>query len=162
VQFRTPNLYESVTDALSHSGLAADRLELEITESALLSNHDSTVLRRLRALGVRIAMDDFGTGHSSLSYLRSFPFDKIKIDRSFVHDLSSKKDCRAIISAVSQLAISLGIETTAEGVETQEELDYLKRSGCTEGQGHFFSKARPAKDVYAMIAAAEKQAKAVA
>ena len=147
VQFRTPNLYEVVTDALSHSGLAADRLELEITESALLSNQDSTVLRHLRALGVRIAMDDFGTGHSSLSYLRSFPFDKIKIDRSFVHDLSSKKDCRAIISAVSQLAISLGIETTAEGVETQEELDYLKRSGCTEGQGHFFSKARPAKDV---------------
>ena len=80
---------------------------------ALLSNQDSTVLRHLRALGVRIAMDDFGTGHSSLSYLRSFPFDKIKIDRSFVHDLASKKDCRAIISAVSQLAISLEIETTA-------------------------------------------------
>ena len=77
---------EVVTNALSHSGLAADRLELEITESALLSNQDSTVLRQLRALGVRIAMDDFGTGHSSLSYLRSFPFDKIKIDRSFVHD----------------------------------------------------------------------------
>ena len=162
VQFRTPNLFEVVTNALSHSGLPADRLELEITESALLSNQDSTVLRQLRTLGVRIAMDDFGTGHSSLSYLRSFPFDKIKIDRSFVHDLSSKKDCRAIISAVSQLAISLGIETTAEGVETQEELDYLKRSGCTEGQGHFFSKARPAKDVYAMIAAAKEQSKAVA
>ena len=107
-------------------------------------------------------MDDFGTGHSSLSYLRSFPFDKIKIDRSFVHDLSSKKDCRAIISAVAQLANSLGIETTAEGVETQEELDYLKRSGCTEGQGHFFSKAMPAKDVYAMIAADKKQPQAVA
>src|SRR4051794_29480195 len=162
VQFRTPNLYEVVTDALSVSGLQADRLELEITESALLSNQDSTVLRQLRALGVRIAMDDFGTGHSSLSYLRSFPFDKIKIDRGFVHDLSSKKDCRAIISAVSQLAISLGIETTAEGVETQEELDYLKRSGCTEGQGHFFSKAKPAKDVYAMIPAAKEQSKAVA
>jgi hypothetical protein len=109
VQFRTPNLYEAVTNALSHSGLAADRLELEITESALLSNQDSTVLRQLRALGVRIAMDDFGTGHSSLAYLRSFPFDKIKIDRCFIHDLSTKKDCRAIISAVSQLAISLGI-----------------------------------------------------
>jgi EAL domain-containing protein (putative c-di-GMP-specific phosphodiesterase class I) len=107
-------------------------------------------------------MDDFGTGHSSLSYLRSFPFDKIKIDRSFVHDLSSKKDCRAIISAVSQLAISLGIETTGEGVETQEELDYLKRSGCTEGQGYFFSNARPGKDVNAMIAAAGKQSKAFA
>ena len=162
VQFRTPNLYDVVTGALAHSGLAADRLELEITESALLSNQDSTVLRQLRTLGVRIAMDDFGTGHSSLSYLRSFPFDKIKIDRSFVHDLASKKDCRAIISAVAQLANSLGIETTAEGVETQEELDYLKRSGCTEGQGHFFSKAMPAKDVYALIAADKKQPQAVA
>src|SRR6476646_1010897 len=162
VQFRTPNLYDAVMDALSCSGLSADRLELEITESALLSNQDSTVLQQLRALGVRIAMDDFGTGHSSLAYLRSFPFDKIKIDRCFIHDLSTKKDCRAIISAVAQLANSLGIETTAEGVETQEELDYLKRSGCTEGQGHFFSKAMPAKDVYAMIAADKKQPQAVA
>jgi diguanylate cyclase (GGDEF)-like protein len=162
VQFRTPNLYEAVTSALSCSGLAADRLELEITESALLSNQDSTVLLQLRALGVRIAMDDFGTGHSSLAYLRSFPFDKIKIDRCFIHDLATKKDCRAIISAVTQLAISLGIETTAEGVETQEEFDYLKRSGCTEGQGYFFSKARPAKDVPAMIAAVGKRTRAVA
>jgi diguanylate cyclase (GGDEF)-like protein len=162
VQFRTPNLYEAVTNALSHSGLPANRLELEITESALLSNQDSTVLSQLRDLGVRIAMDDFGTGHSSLSYLRSFPFDKIKIDRSFIHDLATKKDCRAIISAVAQLAVSLGIETTAEGVETQEELDYLKRSGCTEGQGYFFSKARPAKDIHAMIAAGGKPARAVA
>jgi diguanylate cyclase (GGDEF)-like protein len=162
VQFRTPNLYDAVTNALSHSGLAADRLELEITESALLSNQDSTVLAQLRELGVRIAMDDFGTGHSSLSYLRSFPFDKIKIDRCCIHGLATKKDCRAIISAVAQLAISLGIETTAEGVETQEELDYLKRSGCTEAQGYFFSKAKPAKDVSVMLGVARTQSMAVA
>jgi diguanylate cyclase (GGDEF)-like protein len=164
VQFRTPNLYEVVGNVLSRSGLAAARLELEITESALLLNQESTIvtLRQLRALGVRIAMDDFGTGHSSLSYLRCFPFDKIKIDCSFIHDLSTKKDSRAIIRAVAQLASSLGMETTAEGIEKQEELEYLKGVGCTEGQGYFFSKARPAKDVHSLLAIAGKQSKAVA
>ena len=145
VQFRTPNLYEAVTNALSHSGLAADRLELEITELALLSNQDSTVLRRLRTLGVRIAMDDFGTGHSSLSYLRSFPFDKIKIDRGFVHDLSSRKDCRAIISAVSQLAISLGIETTGEGVRNARGIRLLEAVGLHRGTRTFFQRGQAGK-----------------
>ncbi len=109
-------------------------------------------LRQLRALGVSIVMDDFGTGHSSLSYLRNFPFDKIKIDRVFVHDLSSKKNSRAIIRAVAQLAGSLGMETTGEGVETKGELDFLKRVGCTEAQGHFFSRAVPANDIQALLA----------
>jgi diguanylate cyclase (GGDEF)-like protein len=153
VQFRELDLSQTVTNALECSGLAAHRLELEITESALLRKQESTLetLRRLRALGVRIAMDDFGIGHSSLNNLRNFPFDRIKIDRCFVHDLSSKKDSRAIIRAVVQLASSLGIGTTGEGVETQRELDYLRRVGCTEAQGYFFSKAVPAKDVYALL-----------
>ena len=92
------------------------------------------------ALGVRISMDDFGTGYSSLSYLRSFPFDKIKIDRSFVHNLTADADSMAIIRAVAGLGSSLGMATTGEGVETQEELDYLKSEGCTEAQGYFFSR----------------------
>ena len=158
VQFRISNLYEVVCSTLSRSRLAADRLELEVTESALLLNQASTLetMRQLRALGVRIAMDDFGTGHSSLSYLRCFPFDRIKIDCSFIHDLSIKKDSRAIIRAVAHLASSLGMETTAEGIETQAEFDYVKRVGCTEGQGYFFGKAQPAKEVYALLAVARE------
>jgi EAL domain-containing protein (putative c-di-GMP-specific phosphodiesterase class I) len=96
-------------------------------------------VHRLRALGVRIAMDDFGTGHSSLRTLRNCPFDRSKIDECFVHDLLSKPDSRAIIQAVAQMAGSLGLKTTAEGVETEGELDYLKRVGCTEAQGYLFS-----------------------
>jgi diguanylate cyclase (GGDEF)-like protein len=158
VQFRISNLYEVVCNTLSRSHLAANRLELEVTESALLLNQASTLetMRQLRALGVRIAMDDFGTGHSSLSYLRCFPFDRIKIDCSFIHDLSIKKDSRAIIRAVAHLASSLGMETTAEGIETQAEFDYVKRVGCTEGQGYFFGKAQPAKEVYALLAVARE------
>ena len=121
VQFKTGNLTQIVTNALARSGLTAQRLELEITESVLLLNNDATLatLHQLQGLGVRISMDDFGTGYSSLSYLRSFPFDKIKIDRSFVHDLSSNEDSMAIIRAVTGLGASLGMATTGEGVETQ-------------------------------------------
>ena len=157
VQFRTSGLYKTVSDALSRSGLAADCLELEITELTLLPNQELTLetLRRLRDRGIRIALDDFGTGHSSLSYLRSFPFDRIKIDRSFVHDLLTKKDCRAVIRALVQLASGLGLKTTAEGVETDEELEYLKRAGCTEGQGFLFGKPQPAKNVLSMLTAGE-------
>ena len=142
-----------VTDALARSGLAAQRLELEITESVLLLNSEYTLatLHELRALGVRISMDDFGTGYSSLSYLRSFPFDKIKIDRSFVHNVGSDQDSMAIIRAVTGLGSSLGMVTTGEGVETQQELDYLKSEGCTEAQGYFFSKPKPASEVCKML-----------
>jgi EAL domain-containing protein (putative c-di-GMP-specific phosphodiesterase class I) len=119
-------------------------------------------VRQLRALGVRIAMDDFGTGHSSLSALRNLPFDKIKIDRCFIHDLLSNHDSRAIIQAVVQLANSLGIKTTAEGIETQGELDYLKRVGCTEGQGYFLSKPVPAQEVSALLEVRKPKAKASA
>ena len=115
----------------------------------LLQNNEATLatLHQLRELGVRIALDDFGTGYSSLSYLRSFPFDKIKIDRCFVTDLSeASEDALAILRAVASLGISLGIATTAEGVETKEQLERVREEGCTEMQGYFFSPPRPIRD----------------
>ena len=147
-QFKQKGLLHCVVLALAGSGLAAHRLELEITESVLLADVASNVelLHKLRALGVRIAMDDFGTGYSSLSYLRAFPFDKIKIDRSFLKDLAASKDNMAIIKAVAGLGASLGMATTAEGVETQEQLDIVRRLGCDEIQGYFYSKPQPASD----------------
>ncbi len=164
IQFKERNLPQTVMSALAHSGLPAKRLELEITESVLLVNDDSTLetLHQLRNLGVRISMDDFGTGYSSLSYLRSFPFDKIKIDQSFIHDLASNADSKAIIRAVTGLGSGLGMTTLGEGVETQEELEYLKREGCTEAQGYFFSKPRPAQDVFQLLSEQRLVAKAVA
>jgi diguanylate cyclase (GGDEF)-like protein len=151
-QFRSRNLVPSVVSALAVSGLAACRLELEITESVLLQDSETTLatLHKLRALGIRISMDDFGTGYSSLSYLRSFPFDKIKIDRSFVSELA-RDDSMAIVRAVTGLGKSLGISTTAEGVETNEQLALLRLEGCTEVQGYLFSPPRPAEDVESML-----------
>ncbi|MCK1722723.1 EAL domain-containing protein [Bradyrhizobium sp. 141] len=153
VQFKNPNLIASVTEALAASGLDAHRLELEITESVLLQNSEATLttLHELRAMGVRISLDDFGTGYSSLSYLRSFPFDKIKIDRSFVSELATREDSMAIIRAVTGLGRSLGIVTTAEGVENDAQLELLRREGCTQAQGYLFSKPRPASDVAIML-----------
>ena len=149
VQFKNPNLVSSVKAALEASRLAADRLELEITETVLLQNSAATlaVLHELRALGIRISLDDFGTGYSSLSYLRSFPFDKIKIDRSFVSDLATREDSMAIVRAVTGLGKSLGIVTTAEGVETDAQFELLRREGCTQAQGYLFSAPRPAAEV---------------
>ena len=153
VQFKSPNLIASVTEALAVSGLDARRLELEITESVLLQNSEATLttLHELRAMGVRISLDDFGTGYSSLSYLRSFPFDKIKIDRSFVSELATREDSMAIIRAVTGLGRSLGIVTTAEGVENDAQLELLRREGCTQAQGYLFSKPRPASEVAMML-----------
>jgi diguanylate cyclase (GGDEF)-like protein len=164
IQFKERDICQTVTDALVRSGLPPDRLELEITESALLRNQVSTLekMRQLRELGIRVAIDDFGTGYSSLSSLINFPFDKIKIDRSFVHNLLSKSDSRAIIQAVVQLANSLGLQTTAEGVESQGEVDYLKRVGCTEAQGYLFGKAVPPKDINSLLNRQAAQAKALA
>jgi diguanylate cyclase (GGDEF)-like protein len=152
-QFKNRALLPAVVSALAISGLAACRLELEITESVLLQDNEVTLatLHKLRALGVRISMDDFGTGYSSLSYLRSFPFDKIKIDRSFVSELASRDDSMAIVRAVTGLGKSLGISTTAEGVETDEQLALLRLEGCTEVQGYLFSPPRPAEDVESML-----------
>jgi diguanylate cyclase (GGDEF)-like protein len=155
VQFRNRNLVETVFSALAMSGLPPHRLELEVTESVLLQNNEMTLatLHRLRALGVRIAMDDFGTGYSSLSYLRSFPFDKIKIDRCFVADLADTTDeSHAILKAVAGLGISLGIATTAEGVETKEQVDRVRQEGCTEMQGYYFSPPRPVEEIRELLA----------
>ncbi len=146
-QFRGSSLVQTVLSALEESGLSPRRLELEITETALLVDNEHTIatLNQLRALGVRIAMDDFGTGYSSLSYLRSFPFDKIKIDRSFIKDLCEKPDCAAIVRAVTGLAAALGMATTAEGVETIEQLRRIREQGCTEVQGYYFGRPRQVK-----------------
>ncbi|GIX10247.1 EAL domain-containing protein [Elioraea sp.] len=153
VQFRDPALVATVATALADSGLPASRLEIEITESLLLEDEAATgaLLHRLRGLGVRIAMDDFGTGYSSLGYLRSFPFDKIKIDQSFIRDLDSKPDSRAIVRAIAALGRSLGMRTTAEGVETGAILEILRTEGCTEAQGYLFSRPCAAERVPALL-----------
>ena len=153
VQFRSRNLVPTVAAALTESGLAPGRLELEITESALLQDNAATLamLHKLRALGARISMDDFGTGYSSLSYLRSFPFDKLKIDQSFVRDLSTREDCVHIVRSVQGLCAGLGIATVAEGVETEGQLARLRAEGCKEVQGYLFSHARCVADVPGML-----------
>jgi diguanylate cyclase (GGDEF)-like protein/PAS domain S-box-containing protein len=142
-------LVQTVVSALATSRLPPERLELEITESALLRDNSTTtsVLHKLRALGVRIAMDDFGTGYSSLSYLRSFPFDKIKIDQSFVRELGTNPDCLVIVRAVAGLGASFGVPTTAEGVETKEQLEQVRNAGCTYAQGYYYGRSMPAEDV---------------
>jgi diguanylate cyclase (GGDEF)-like protein/PAS domain S-box-containing protein len=154
-QFRTGNLLSVVMDALKQSGLPAKRLELEITETLLLEKSSQVLatLHALRALGVRICMDDFGTGYSSLSYLRSFPFDKIKIDRSFVSDLAANPDAQAIIRSIVSLGKGLGVTITAEGVETEAELSCLRAEGCHEGQGFLFSRARPNAEIVVLLQA---------
>ena len=145
MQFNSHRLHDSVLEALRRSGLSPGRLELEITESALLGDSKAVLqaLHALRRHGVRIALDDFGTGYSALSYLRQFPFDKIKIDRSFVRDLTTHADCLAIVTSILDLATKLGMMTTAEGVETEEQLEQLADAGCTEVQGHLFARAAP-------------------
>jgi diguanylate cyclase (GGDEF)-like protein len=153
VQFKRGDLVRSVSTALALSGLPPERLELEITESVLLLDSAATlrVLHALHAMGIVVALDDFGTGYSSLSYLRSFPFGKIKIDQSFVRDMLSNRESVSIIRAVTGLGESLGMKTTAEGVETQAQLDRLRQEGCTEVQGYLFSRPKPADQVPMMI-----------
>ncbi|MBG0809125.1 EAL domain-containing protein [Methylosinus sp. H3A] len=153
-QFRSRALAASVLSALATSGLAPQRLELEITESVLLAENQAhlAVLHQLRSLGVCISMDDFGTGYSSLSYLRSFPFDKIKIDRSFVKELPDNHECGAIVRAVAGIGQCLGVATVAEGVETHEQLARLREEGCTQMQGFLFSRPAPAAEMRRMLA----------
>lgn len=140
LQFAGRDFLLDVTEALAISGLPANRLDLEITESALLADSEQTLtlLHKLHSLGVRISMDDFGTGYSSFNYLRRFPFDRIKIDKSFVRDVASHEDAIAIVRAATSIAASLGMIVTAEGIETQEQLDRVRAGGCIEAQGYFF------------------------
>ena len=154
LQFVDGDPVRDVEQALEASGLPAGRLELEITESVLLQNNESTLscLHRLHAMGVHISMDDFGTGYSSLSYLRRFPFDKIKIDRSFVHTLMQGTGSIEIVRAVIGLGKALGMHVLAEGVETEEQLSILRREGCDELQGFLFSRPQPVRDVQDTIA----------
>ena len=153
-QFKSDRLVETIISALASSGLPARRLEVEITEGVLLQENEKTLqtLHRLRELGVRVSMDDFGTGYSSLSYLRSFPFDKIKIDRSFVKDLASKPDGEAIIRAIAGLGKSLGMTTVAEGVETAEQMQRIRLEGCTDVQGYLISRPVPTEDLARVFA----------
>jgi EAL domain-containing protein (putative c-di-GMP-specific phosphodiesterase class I) len=164
VQFKSGTLVLDVIAALGASGLPAHRLELEITETVLLQDTEATlsILNQLRALGVRISMDDFGTGYSSLGYLRKFPFDKIKIDQSFIRDLSDKPDSIAVVRAVAGLGATLGIATTAEGVETDEQLERLRAEGCTEVQGYLFSRPKPANELGALLRQLNPASKAIA
>jgi len=158
VQFKSRGLVEVVIGALATSGLRPGRLELEITETVLLADAEATlaVLHQLRGLGVRIAMDDFGTGYSSLSYLQTFPFDRIKIDRSFIKGVAEDIGSLNIVRAVAALAKGIGMATTAEGVETQEQLDAVKAEGCTEMQGFLFSRALPSRDIERLFLSKQK------
>jgi diguanylate cyclase (GGDEF)-like protein/PAS domain S-box-containing protein len=154
-QFKHSNLVDVIVAALSNAGMKPQRLELEITESVMLEDEDGafSLLTQLHDLGVRIALDDFGTGYSSLSNLRKFPFDKIKIDRSFVSDLSTANvDALAVVRSVARLGVSLGMATTAEGVETQEQLEHVRAEGCTEMQGYYICRPSPAHEITRLFA----------
>lgn len=153
VQFKHKALVKVVADALSASGLDPARLQLEITESVLLeeSEHNLDILQALRNLGVKIALDDFGTGYSSLGYLRSFPFDKIKVDQAFVRDLPQGKESLAIVRAVAGLGHSLGMMTTVEGVETEEQLTAVNVEGFDEAQGYLFARPLPAAQIQQLL-----------
>jgi diguanylate cyclase (GGDEF)-like protein len=153
IQFRNQAFALKVSAALAASGLPAQRLELEITEAVLIRDDEAALamLHQLRALGVRIALDDFGTGYSSLSYLQRFPFDKIKIDGCFIKDVAEAEGSACIVQAVVNIAAARLMTTTAEGVETQAQLDMLRKLGCTEMQGWLFSPAKPAAELMHLL-----------
>ncbi|NJM49816.1 MAG: EAL domain-containing protein [Sphingomonadales bacterium] len=145
VQMRSPSLITTLVQAIAKTGVDPQRVCLEITENVLMHDSDANMatLHKLHEIGVQIALDDFGTGYSSLNYLRSFPFDKIKIDRCFVNEIDTREDCQAIVRSVVDLARSLGMTTTAEGVERDDQVEHLRREGCSEVQGYLFSRAVP-------------------
>jgi diguanylate cyclase (GGDEF)-like protein len=164
VQFRSPALVQTVFGALAATHLEPGRLELEITENALLQDNEAVLekLHQLKGYGVQISMDDFGTGYSSLSYLRSFPFDKIKIDQSFVRGLGQREDSLAIVRAAISLGRNLGMTTTAEGVETDGQLDLLRQERCDEAQGFLFSPAVPLPETHRLLGSPPSRASIVA
>ena len=155
VQFKNGKLLGVVAAALTGSGIEPQRVELEITESVRLTEDAANLvtLHELRSLGVRICLDDFGVGYSSLSYLRSFPFKKIKIDRSFIRDVADNTEAAAIVRAITTLGASLGMLTTAEGVELPEQVQVLRSLGCDEAQGYLFSRPLPASELDTMLQA---------
>jgi EAL domain-containing protein (putative c-di-GMP-specific phosphodiesterase class I) len=159
VQFRKAGLVDMVKAALAGTGLDAQRLELEITETVLLRNNAANLeaLLRLRALGLTIALDDFGTGYSSLSYLQRFPFDKLKIDQSFVRDLENRPDSLAIVQSIATLGRNLKMLTTAEGVETKAQLDIITEAGCSEAQGYYFSRPTPESEFRALLTQQDRE-----
>jgi EAL domain-containing protein (putative c-di-GMP-specific phosphodiesterase class I) len=154
-QLQEPDLVDDVSRALNDSGLPTRALVLEVTESALIENLNLVLprLHALRRLGVRLAFDDFGTGYSSLTHLRLLLFNRIKIDKSFIAEMTTRTDCVAIVSAVIALGYSLGVSITAEGVETAEQLLMLRAAGCTEVQGYLFSRPKPASEILANLSA---------
>jgi predicted signal transduction protein with EAL and GGDEF domain len=154
IQFRSQSLSLKVAAILAETGLDPRRLELEITEAVLIADDDAALiaLNQLRALGVHIALDDFGTGYSSLQYLQRFPFDKIKIDRSFVKEVTHNSSSASIIKAVVSIAADRSMITTAEGVETLQQRETVQNLGCTQMQGYLFSAARPAHEIRALLA----------
>ena len=164
IQFTKQDVFVEIRDILETSGFPASRLELEITESLLLKNTDKNLntLLRLHNLGASIAMDDFGSGYSSLGYLRKFPFDKIKIDRSFISEVANERESLAIVRAVATLARELGISTLAEGVETIEQREIVHAEGCTEMQGYLFSPPRPLDEVGKMFRLPKKSVSSAA
>jgi EAL domain-containing protein (putative c-di-GMP-specific phosphodiesterase class I) len=153
VQFASGNLVESVREALDSSGLRPERLQLEITESVLMENAELSgrIFKELHDLGVRIALDDFGTGYSSLSYLRSFAFDKIKIDRSFLRELTATAGSLAFVRTIVSLGASLGIPVCAEGVETEQQFDLVRSLGCSEAQGYLINRPQPVAVALAIL-----------
>jgi EAL domain-containing protein (putative c-di-GMP-specific phosphodiesterase class I) len=159
VQFRQGNLVSLIRDALAAAEVEPGRLEIEITEGVLLNNTEVVlaVLTEIQAMGVRIAMDDFGTGYSSLSYLRRFPFDKIKIDRSFISGLGSSADADSIVQAVITLSASLGMVSNAEGVETAEQAELLRESGCKEVQGFYFGRPMTSPSICELVKTWERR-----
>jgi diguanylate cyclase (GGDEF)-like protein/PAS domain S-box-containing protein len=164
VQFKSGTLALKIVGALAASGLAASRLELEITEAVLIRDDDAAlaILHQLRDIGVRIALDDFGTGYSSLSYLQRFPFDKIKIDRCFVNDIEDPDGSSCIVQAVVNIAAARNMTTTAEGVETRQQQQLLRMLGCSEMQGYLFSPAKQASEIKQLFFAHAKKTTAVA
>lgn len=160
IQFRNKVLAQKVAATLELTGLPAERLELEITESVLLDKNDLTLktLRELKTLGIQIAMDDFGTGYSSLGSLRGFPFDKLKIDRSFIRDITTRADALAIAELVTGIGASLGMTTTAEGVETEEQLECVKNLGCNQVQGYLIGRPAPISSLKHLHAEREREA----
>ncbi len=159
VQFRSGTLALKIVAALAASGLPASRLELEITEAVLIRDDEAAlaILHQLRGIGVRIALDDFGTGYSSLSYLQRFPFDKIKIDRCFVNDITEPGGSSGIVRAVVNIAAERHMTTTAEGVETQQQQELLRALGCSEMQGYLFSRPKPAAEVRQLFLARDQR-----